>query len=67
MKKEIMPSTGYYSNIQRIGRPDVVLDQRAKYTFNGEDFARAMNEKKLIKSTKEVEIIGPITVESELM
>jgi len=66
MKKEIMSSTGYHSDIQHIGRPDCVFDQRAKYTFNGEDFARAMSEKKLTKTSTHVEVVGPLTIEENM-
>lgn len=39
MKNEQLESTGYYT-FQRIGRPEVVLDSRNRYTFDKEYFNR---------------------------
>lgn len=45
-------SRGYWE-YNRIGRPDVPIDHRTKYTANVAEFARAMKERKQIYSTQD--------------
>lgn len=45
-------SRGYWE-YNRIGRPDVAIDQRTKYTANVDEFAKAMKERKQIYSRQE--------------
>lgn len=65
-EKGMGESRGYW-HFERIGRPEIMYDQRSKYNVNMDEFERVMNERRKISSgVSSVEIIGGIIVEETL-
>lgn len=63
MENKVAESRGYWE-YTRIGRPDVVYDQRSKYTTNIDEYNRAMKERQQIYNketvTSDVELDFPL-------
>lgn len=52
---------------ERIGRPDVLFDQRTSYSMKMEEFNKMMEERRKIgRASIATERIGPATIEEEL-
>jgi len=64
-EKKVHESRGMWS-FERIGRPDVILDQRSRSTLTVSEFDRTMRERKSIKQDVISEKIGPVEVTEEL-